>query len=488
MAYKGLADFLEELAGAGELTRIDAEVDPHLEIAEITNRVSAAGGPALLFERVRGQSIAVLTNLLGTPGRACRALGIESLDGIAERIETVAAQHTPQNWFDRLKMGGPEGGTEKFRPKPVKNAMSQQVVHLGRDVNLATFPLVRSWPEESGASVTAGLLLSSDRQMPALGVTHCPLVALDANRLVVIDDGNSAFARHWAAYQSAGEQMPIAVVLGGDPAMLVAAQLDLPRELELLHLVGLLRGKPLDVAKCRTHDLMAPADAELIIEGYLDPQLPLEQVRAAGAGGSHYRVPSAAPVLNVSAITHRVRPILPTLIDRGGAGEAAVFAKTRERILLSALRCVVPNLADLCLPLLGGPHRFTFVAIHKKFPFHARQVAAALWGTEALKFTKFLVLLDAEINLHDSVEVWAQVGANVAPERDVFFHDGPAHSADHAGTLYPLARHMAIDATAKLPGERSGDWPGALDAGEEIRRQVTARWAEFKLESTPPAS
>jgi 4-hydroxy-3-polyprenylbenzoate decarboxylase len=487
MAYKGLADFLEELAGNGQLTRIDAEVDPHLEIAEITRRVAAVGGPALLFQRVRGQSIAVLTNLMGTSHRACRALGIESLDGIAERIEAVAAQHTPQNWFDRLKMSGPESGADKFRPKPVKNAASQQVVHLGRDVNLAAFPLVRSWPEESGASLTAGLLLSSDRQTPALGVTHCPLVAIDANRLAVIDDGNSAFARHWAAYQSAGERMPVAAVLGGDPAAILAAQFLLPKELEVLHLVGMLRGKPLEVAKCRTHDLLVPADAELILEGYLDPQSPLENVRAAGAGGSHYRVPCGAPVLQVSAVTHRNRPIFPAVIDSGASGEGAILAKARERMLLATVRSIAPDLTDVSLPLLGGPHRFAFVAIRKTFEYQARQTAAALWGSEALKFTKFVVLVDAGIDVHDPAQVWSRVGANVAPEKDVFFHDGPAHPADHAGTMFPLARHMAIDATAKLPGERPGPWPAPLDASEEIGRQVTARWAEFKLESGPPA-
>jgi 4-hydroxy-3-polyprenylbenzoate decarboxylase len=482
MAFKGLADFLEELDGTAGLVRVAAEVDPDLEIAEITRRVAAERGPAILFERVRGQSLSVVTNLLGTPERACQALGLDSLDGLVERIEAVALEHTPQNWFDRLKLGSGDRGLDKLRPRPNKSGPCQQVVHLGRDVNLTTFPLVRSWPGESGPSVTAGLLLSSELQSPVRGVTAAPLVALDGNRLAVVDDGTSAFARHWAEHRAAGQRMPAALLLGCDQAATVAASLDLPGDLDVLHLVGVIRGKPLDVVKCRTHDIEVPADAELVFEGYFDPQTADEKVEIAGAGGSHYRVPQTAPVFHVAAVTHRNRAIFPATIDAGRHGELAVLTKARERLLATALRSISPDVVDLSLPLYGGPHGFAIVAFQKRFPFHARQVAAALWGSEALKYTKFLVLVDSTIDVHDFTRAWTQVGANVAPERDVFPFDGPAHAADHAGTLYPLARHLAIDATAKLPGEQSGIWPAALDSGDEIRRQVTARWTEYKLE------
>ena len=482
MALKSLADFLEELASNGGLVRVSAEVEPHLEIAEITRRVAAEHGPAILFERVRGQSFAVLTNILGTCERACQALGLDSLDGLVDRIQAVALEHTPQNWFDRLKMGSGDRGLDKLRPKLVKSGVCQQVVHLGRDVNLATFPLLQSWPAESGPSITAGLLLTSDLQSQGRGVTKAPLVALDENRLAVVDDGNSAFARHWAEHRAAGQKMPAAVVLGGDPAMTIAASLDLPGNMDVLHLVGLLHGKPLDIVKCRTHGIEVPADAELVFEGYFDPQSPDETLTIAGVGGSHYRATTAAPVFHATAITHRNRAIFPATIDAGLHGEVAVLTKARERILAALLRSQMPDITDVSLPAAGGQHGFAVVAFQKRFPFHARQIAAALWGGEALRFTKFLILVDTGIDVHDAARVATQVGACVAPERDVIFFDGPAYVADHAGTLYPLARRLAIDATAKLPGEQSGNWPGALDAGDEIRRQVTARWAEYKLE------
>jgi 4-hydroxy-3-polyprenylbenzoate decarboxylase len=481
MPYKSLADFLEELAHSGELARVSAEVDPHLEIAEITRRVAADGGPALLFDSVRGQSIAVVTNLLGTDARACRALDIESLDGIAERIESLVAEHTPQNWFDRLKMTADESGADRLRPRTLKSGVCQQVVHLGRDVNLATFPLVQAWPGETGPSITA-TLVTENRQTQTRGASTCPLVALDENRLAVVDDGHSVFARHWADHQAAGLRMPVAIVLGGDPAATIAASLDLPSSIDAYQACGLLRGKAVDVVKCRTHALEVPAEADLVFEGYLDPEVSPVTIAAAGAGATHFRTPRPAPVFHVAAITHRTRPIFPALVDSGSAGEAAVLVKARERMLRAALASVAPDVVDLHLPVLGGSHRFAFVSMRKRYPFHARQVAAALWGTEALKFTKFLILVDHGVQVHDLGVVLKHVGANVLPERDVFAFDGPVHGSDHAVGPALLARHLAIDATAKLAGEQPGGWPGALEAGEEIRQLVTARWAEYKLE------
>jgi 4-hydroxy-3-polyprenylbenzoate decarboxylase len=275
--------------------------------------------------------------------------------------------------------------------------------------------------------------------------------------------------------------MPAALVLGGDPALTIASRLDLPKSLDVLHLVGLIHGKPLDVVKCRTYGIEVPADAEFIFEGYCDPDSPEETVEIAGAGGSHYRAATAAPVFHVAAVTHRNRAIFPATIDAGLHGEAAVLTKARERMLAALLRVQTPDVTDLSLPVAGGPHAFAVVSFKKRFPFHSRQIAAALWGNDAFKFTKVLILVDSDIDVHDVARVATQVGANVAPERDVIPFDGPAHATDHVGTLHPLARRLAIDATAKLPGEQAGGCPAPLDAGEEIRRQVTARWAEYRL-------
>ncbi|MBI3836776.1 MAG: UbiD family decarboxylase [Planctomycetia bacterium] len=480
MSYNSLADFLEELAGRDELVRISAEVDPLLEIAEITRRVAKAGGPALLFDRVRGQTMAVVTNLLGTEHRVCHALGIDSLDEISVRAETLIEKNTPQNWFDRLKMSPEETGANKFRAKTVKNGPSQQVVRLGRDVDLANLPLLKHWPHDSGCSITAGLLLTQDRG-DERHLTVRPLQALDHNRLAIIDDGHSGFARHWANHLQAGDKMTAAVILGGDPAAAIAASTELTDGVDAFHMIGLLRGKPVDLVKCRTHAMEVPADADLILEGYLDPEVVPAVVESAGIGGSHYRVPRPAPVLHVTAVTHRSHPIFPALIDSGQHGEIGALIKTRSRLLLAPLRAAVPSLIDLHLPAYGGLDRWAFVSIRKTYPFQARQVASALWGSPVLKYTKFVVVVDEQVNVHDAPSVLAEVGANVAPERDVFPYDGPAHASDHANSMAPLGRHLGIDATAKIAGEQSGAWPAPLATSEEIKQLVTARWGEYKL-------
>ncbi len=482
MPYNSLADFLEELAAHGELARVSAEVDPALEIAEITRRVACAAGPALLFDRVRGQTFAVVTNLLGTKARACRALGLASLDDIAERTETLIQEHTPQNWFDRLKMTGDEAGAHKFRAKTLKSGACQQVVRLGRDVDLAGLPLLTQWPGETGPAITAGRLITQDRGSEARGVTICTLQAIDANRLAILDDGHSGFARHWDHHLTAREKMPAAAVLGGDPAGMIAASIELPDEVDAYHMAGLLRGRGVELVRCRTHALEVPAEADFVFEGYLDPDSAPALVESAAVGGSHYRVVRPAAVLQVTAITHRSHPIFPAWIDSGPAGETGVLFETRQRMLLPTLRFAAPDIVDLHLPAYGGPHRFAFLSLRKRYPFHARQIASAVWGSAVLKFTKFLVLVDAHVNVHDVPRVLAEMGANVAPERDVFFHDGPAHGSDHANGFAPLGRHVAIDATAKVAGEQSGNWPAPLDAGEEIRQSVDRRWAEYQLD------
>ncbi len=208
MPVSSLADFLEQLSTHGELTRVGVEVNATLEIAEITRRVAAAAGPALLFDRPTGQAFAVVTNLLGTESRACRALGIESLDELGERIESLIDKNTPHNWFERLKMTGDETGTNKFRPKSVKSGASQQVVRLGRDVDLAGLPLTRQWPAETAASITAGLLITPEHGTETRGLTTCPMMALDQNRLAIVDDGHSSFARHWSIFARPVKKCP----------------------------------------------------------------------------------------------------------------------------------------------------------------------------------------------------------------------------------------------------------------------------------------
>ena len=274
MAYAALAEYLEQLASCGQLVRVAAEVDPAGEIAEITRRVARRGGPALLFERVRGQSMAVATNVLGTEARVCQALDVESLDAIIPRIEALIREHTPQNWFERLKTSDDAAGVNKFRPKSVKAGPCQQVVRLGRDVDLGLLPLVKQSPGDARTALLGGQLITQALGSEQRSASRGTLLALEPNRMAVVALQGGAPAQHWAEYRRAAQRMPLAVVVGGDPACVVAANLELPPGIDCDQLAGLLRGRAVDLVKCRTHGIDVPADAELIIEGYLDPETP----------------------------------------------------------------------------------------------------------------------------------------------------------------------------------------------------------------------
>jgi 4-hydroxy-3-polyprenylbenzoate decarboxylase len=256
--------------------------------------------------------------------------------------------------------------------------------------------------------------------------------------------------------------MPLAVVVGGDPASVIAAHLELPPGIDCDHLTGLLRGRALDLVKCRTHAIEVPADAELIIEGYFDPETP----DATIAGNIH------APVMHVAAVTHRSHPILWTSIDTAEHGEPAALLKVRERVLLPALRTIAPGVVDLHLPALGGLHNYAFVSVTQSYPHQARQIASALWGSPSLRFIKYLVLVDAHVNVRQVRSVLAEIGAHAHPERDFFTYDGPL-----ANTA--IGRHIGIDATRKTanqPTPEPGNKNGALTELEEL---VTRRWTEY---------
>jgi 4-hydroxy-3-polyprenylbenzoate decarboxylase len=482
MPYESLADFLEELDACGQLARVETEVDSELEIAEITRRVAAAQGPAILFEHVQGRSTAVVTNLLGTEDRVRRALSIDSLDEIMTRTECLVQQHTPQNWFERLRTSADEAGAARFRPKLAKHGKCQQVVRLGRDVDLRQLAAIRQWSDESGASITAGRMISSAGGSEPPGVTLGPLVVLDQSRLAVADHGGSRFAQHWAAHRAAGEKMPVAIVLGGDPAAIVTASLDLPPDIETDHMTGLLRGQAVDRVPCRTHALAVPADADLVIEGFLDPHAETVETAVAGPGGSHLVVVPRAAVIQVAAVTHRTHSILPAIVDGGVRGEMAALAKVRERMLLAAMSTIAPALCDLRLPAYGGADRFAFVSIRKTAPHEARQVACALWGSAALGSSMILIVVDEGVDVYDTAAVLSEIGANVVPDRDVFMIDGPPCSWSENASDHGLARRLGIDATRKIRGERSQGGPRRLDRSQEIVQKVATRWAEYQIE------
>jgi 4-hydroxy-3-polyprenylbenzoate decarboxylase len=329
-------------------------------------------------------------------------------------------------------------------------------------------PLVKQSPGDAHAALLGGQWITQARGGEQRSVSCGTLLAVEPNRLAVVALQRGALMHHWTEHRQVGQRMPVAVVVSGDPAGVIAANLEVPPGIDNDHLAGLLRGRAVDLVKCRTHALDVPADAELIIEGYLDPETP----DVAVASGGTLRGTQQAPVMHVAAITHRSHPIVWTSIDTGEHGEPAALLKVRERVLLPALGTIAPGIVDLHLPALGGLHNYAFVSVAQTYPFQARQIASALWGSPALRFVKFLVLLDAHVNVRQVRSVLAEIGAHAQPERDFFSYEGPLANA-------PFGRHIGIDATRKTADEPTRDAAASNVTEAEIEELVTRRWAEY---------
>ncbi|HUY34947.1 MAG TPA: UbiD family decarboxylase [Pirellulales bacterium] len=480
MPFHSLADFVESLEQAGELARVKVEVDPELELAAVTCRVAQAGGPALFFERVKGCHPPVVTNLLGTPGRVCRALGAESLDELAERFVLSASLAEPAGWLERFRPGSMFDAA-KHQPKTLKSGICQQVVKLGRDVDLAEWPAPRSWPSEPRRSITAGVVLTVDRETGQRSLAAPPLAIVDRNRLAVGWHRYHAASRHLADCRSRGRQLPVAIVLGGDPALWVAVAAPLPIDADGCLFAGLLRGKPLEVVKCRSHDLEVPADAEIVIEGFVDPVEPPATLDPLGHAGGYYSLPAPAATLHVTAVTHRANPIFPAVVSSRPPNETSAIGRAIERLWLPLVRRAVPDLVDYSFAEAAGPGTLCVASIRKTLPRHARKAAGALWGLDALMHVKLLVIVDADVAVNEGDQVLMAVGANVHPGRDVFFHDGPPRPLDHAAPPLSAGGAVCIDATAKFPEEHGGPWPERLATNRQIMELVQSRWAEYGL-------
>ncbi len=487
MSYRCLADFLEELRPTGEMIRVEAPVNPVLEAAEMTRRIATTGGPAILLGSVSGHEMPVLTNLLGTEARICRALRVDSVEQIARRIESMVDPTEPDGWFDRLKTAPHIAQLSKVRPRTVKSGAVQQVVRLGGDVDLNELPLLRSAPDESAGSMTAAILFSADpdSHTPVAGshvVGRHDLRLLGPDRLAVDWADYDPTAQLLAEYGRKNEKMPVAAVLGGDPAILLAASAMLPPAVDALALAGLLREKPLDLVGCRTTDLMVPAEAEIVVEGFIDPQEPPVEVGPMVSPSGHYGHTRPLPVLHVTAVTHRVNPVFPAMVHGRPPNEACIIRRALVRMFRPLVKMAIPELIDYDLPMYGAARHWAILSIRKTHAGQARRVAHAAWGLPALTFSKILVMVDEEIDVHDTSAVLAAISTNVNPGRDLIVQQGPPDPHDIATPWGTLGHKMAIDATAKLPAEHQGTWSKPAEMSEEIRRLVDERWGEYGLD------
>ena len=542
MAYDDLRDWIKALENAGELKRIREEVSPELEITEITDRVSkigarsyaatpakyAPGGPALLFENVKGHpGHKVLINQFGSQRRMALALGVNRLDEIAERIRGLMNVKAPEGFFDKLKMLPQLGALTSAFPKTLsaKEARCKEVVRRD-NFDLNHFPILKCWPHDGGRFITLPCVHTRDprtgkrnigmyrmqvydgqttgmhwqrqkvaaehyreavRRQAAEHSTESPLHAMvaamaeSAGGAVSIPDGPIGGMPQVALGNLKGSRLEVAVAIGTDPVTTFAAIVPAPPEVEELMIAGFLRGKPVEIVKCETVDLEVPAHAEIVLEGYVE----LGELRAEGPFGDHtgfYTLTDLYPVFHLTCITHRRDPIYAATIVGKPPMEDAWMGKAVERIFLPAMKMTIPEIVDIHLPVEGVFHNLMLVSIRKSYPGQARKVMSAIWGLGQAMFTKCIVVVDEDCDVQDVAEVVLRVTNNIDPERDIQFTLGPVDSLDHASRLPNYGSKMGIDATRKWKAEGfERPWPAMIEMDRATKARVDALWAKLGL-------
>ena len=481
MAYKRLVDFVERLADAGELARVEVEVDPQEEIAEITRRAAQSGGPALLFVKVRGCRWPLVTNLLGTAARVSRALGLEQLDDLVTRLGEHLSGDQPQGWLARLGLRGAAVPRTASRPKLVSTAPCQQVVQLGSDVDLGTYPAVSAATQESGRAVCGAVVIVPQESDDDFRTAVADIQVVGPRELVVEIAPHGPLSSYIERVRSEGSSAAVALAVGLPPAHFLAAHTAAHLDAEMSDLLALFGSEPVELVRARTQPVSVPAAAEVVIEGLLHPEIEgSEAVRIADAGGFVRDIEHTARI-EVTAVSHRSSPLFHTVVPGPPPDERMAWAEVSSRLLRATAIEGIDGLVDLHLPWGLVGHRLAIVALRKAFPLHARQVASAVWGCRPLRALKTLVVVDAEVPLRDWNQVMYQVAAQVDPMSDVWIESGPADLADHALANSPRGGRMVIDATAKWAGERRQAFPPAVAASAEIVDAVRARWAEYGL-------
>jgi 4-hydroxy-3-polyprenylbenzoate decarboxylase len=478
MSFRSLGEFLEQLTERGELLRVAAAVEGALEIAEITDRIAQKGGPALLFDQVQGHRLPIVTNLLGSHARLAKGLGLNSLDELSARMAEMGKAPAAEGWLSALKKVPQLAQSSAAATRSVKTGACQQVVKLGSDVNLADLPAIQVRPLDARRSLPGVTVLTRDPDTSELHLGTHSVEILDKGSVSVRWLWPEPAARDARRAKERREPLAVALWLGGDFAAGFLAGAPLPPGIDPLSLAAALRGKPLDVVRGRAIDLDVPADAEIVLEGVIDPAEPDVDLGPLADPCGQYLPSGRGQRVKIAALTHRANPACPL---RMTDAEDAVRRKGHERLILPWLKTALPELVELSLPACGRG-RFAFAAIRKTYPQQARQAAAGLWGLAPLKSIKLLVLVDADVDVHQADEVWRRAATHAHPGRDTWFHEGPADPHDQAAPVPLTGGAMAIDATAKLPGEHPAVWPAEAAMSDEIRERVTARWREYGLE------
>jgi 4-hydroxy-3-polyprenylbenzoate decarboxylase len=479
MAFRGLADFLNVLEREGELARISESVATELEISAFADRQMkfAHGGKALLFEKptINGKisRFPVSINSMGSDRRTARALGLSSVDELAHEMQLILKAKPPtslREGWSLLKQGV---DLLHARPKHVSDGPCKEAIHRFNDsFSLNDLPVLVCWPKDGGRFITLPMVYTKDPDTGERNVGMYRMQVFDGQTTGMHWQVHKVGARHGRRYYQRNERMPVAVCLGGDPAYTFAATAPLPDGLDEVLFAGFIRKKSVELVRCETVDLEVPADVDFVLEGYVQPG----ELRDEGPFGDHtgfYTALDPYPVFHLTAITHRKNAVYPATIVGMPPMEDFYLGDASVRIFLPVFKMNFPEIVDMALPAEGVFHNLVFVSIRKQYPYQAYKIMHGLWGMGQMMFSKYIVVVDEDCDVHNTSEVLFRLCANTDPQRDTTFIKNPSDSLDHAPSVANIGSHMGFDATRKLAAEGyPREWPELARMDEAVRAKV----------------
>lgn len=501
MAFDSFRQFIQQLERAGELIRIPQPVATELEITELADRQmkSPGGGKALLIEKptVNGllSPFPLAINTMGSWKRMALALGATSVEAVAAELGSLLQAKPPMGFRDALKLLGTAMDLRHARPRRVRTGPCKEVIHkfpqpgakqtteaAGADHALPTLftpagplPILKCWPLDAGRFITLPCVVTRDPDTGQRNVGMYRMQIYDPHTTGMHWQLQKVGARHGRRYYEKGERMPVAVFLGGDPVFTFAATAPLPDGLDEFLLAGYLRKRSVELVPCETQQLEVPADADFVLEGYVDPTEPLREEGPFGDHTGFYTLPEPYPVFHLTAITHRKDAVYPATIVGIPPMEDFYMGGASVKLFLPVFKMNFPEIVDIALPAEGVFHNLVFVSIKKTYPMQAYKIMHGLWGMGQMMFTKYLVVVDEDVDVHNTSEVLFRLCANTDPQRDCLFTKGPADVLDHATSEIGLGTKLGIDATRKLPGEGfKRPWPPLIKMSDEVRRKIDA--------------
>ena len=488
MKYKDLRDFIDQLESIGELKRINVEVDPNLEITEICDRTLRAQGPALLFENVKGSSVPILANLFGTTRRVAMGMGEDSIEALREVGKLLAflkEPDPPKGLKDAWEKMPVFKQVLNMAPKEIKKAPCQEIVYEKDDVDLNNIPIQTCWPGDVAPLITWGLVITKgpEKERQNLGIYRQQIIA--KNKVIMrwlAQRGGALDFREWQQ-QHPGEPFPVAVALGADPATILAAVTPVPDALSEYGFAGLLRGSKTEVVKCALSDLQVPASAEYILEGFIYP----DEVAEEGPYGDHtgyYNETETFPVFTIERITHRKDPIYHSTYTGRPPDEPAILGVALNEVFIPILQKQFPEIIDFYLPPEGCSYRVAVVSMKKQYPGHAKRVMMGVWSfLRQFMYTKFVIVVDEDVNTRDWQDVIWAMSTRVDPARDfTMIENTPIDYLDFASPVSGLGSKVGIDATNKLPGETDREWGTPIKMDEAVKEKIDKIWSSLNID------